>query len=115
MPVPPGFQNKVRVTALNTTAINAELATQNAAGWWMTDLRFTPDLSQATLLLVNTNNPTYAATVPQKVNEVNLDQGDINDDIDTEAIEHNWPTGIFIHDDATVYILYSGLTSGGGE
>lgn len=115
MPVPTGFQNKVRVTGLTTTDINAELASQNAAGWWLTDLRFTPGLGQAVLLLVNTSNPAYAATVPQKVNAVDIDQAAIDADIATEFVDHNWPTGIFVYDDATVYVLYSGLTGGGGE
>lgn len=116
MPVPSGFEIRLRIVATPSAAnLNAELNTQLAAGFILNDLRLTPDLSTGIMQFTKTNADVYAYPVPQKINAVNIDQTDINDDIAAEALDHNWPTGIVVYDDTTVYIIYTGLTSGGGE
>lgn len=113
MPVPPGYQTIIRiVTSPSATALNSEISTQNDAGYTMGDLRFTDDLGTAILMFTKATGYTPLA---QKVNEVNVDQTDINDDVAAEALDHNWPTGIFLYGDLSVFIAYTKLTDGGGE
>lgn len=118
MPVPPGFENRVRVVASpGAVSLNAEINAQAAESFWVSDIKFIPDLSKALMLFTKTvvDPGGYAYDVPQKVNAVSPDQSAIDADIATEAVDHNWPTGIFPYDNTTTFILYSGLTSGGGE
>jgi hypothetical protein len=118
MPVPPVFENRVRLVASpGAVSLNAEINAQAAESFWVSSIQFTQDLGTAILLFTKTvtSDAGYPYLVPQKVNLVDLDQTAINDDIAAEATDHNWPTGIFAYGDLGVFILYSGLTSGGGE
>jgi propanediol dehydratase large subunit len=108
MPIPAGFDNTVRyVNAVPVAAadLNAEIATQNAASFWMTDLKFV-DNNNALLLFVKTDFVTLGYTAEQKVNLVALSQAAIDADKATEIAGGYWPTGIFPAPDGRVFILY---------
>lgn len=107
MPVPPGFDNTVRVVTgspVGPTEINAELATQNAAGYWMTSLEFV-DANTGLLLFVK-NDASYGYTADQKVNAVAATQGAMDADKATEILDGYWPTGLFITPGGSALVLY---------
>lgn len=107
MPVPAGFDNIVRVV-LPVTAIdlNAEISTQNGAGYWLTDIKIM-DSSVAALIFVRTN-AIYGYAAPQKINVVNMDQPDIDADAAIELPAGYVPTGIFLDPTTpgSIFILY---------
>lgn len=107
MPVPPGFDNTVRLVTgspVGATEINAELATQNTANYWMTSLEFI-DANNALLLFVK-QDPAYITTQPQKVNLVTASQAALDADKATETADGYWPTGIFVTPSGATLVLY---------
>jgi hypothetical protein len=97
MPIPSGFDNMVRLVTgapISATEINAELATQNAAKYWMTSLEFI-DANNA-VLLFGRMAEVYGFTALQKVNLVAATQLAIDADKATEIAGGYWPTGLFI-------------------
>jgi len=107
MPVPTGFDNKVRVTTDDATALNAEVATQNAADYLLFSVAF--DGAGTALLLFGKNaGAAYVPTAPQKVNAVAATQGAVDADAATESADGYVPTGIFTNG-TTAYVLYQQL------
>lgn len=112
MASPPGFNNTVIVVTgspVGPTEINAELATQNAAGYWMTSMEFV-DANTALLLFVKTN-AIYGYTADQKVNQVAANQSAMDADKAAETPDGWWPTGIFVTPGGDALVLYQQLDS----
>jgi hypothetical protein len=110
MASPPSFNNTVILVTgspVGASEINAELVTQNVAGYWMTSLEFV-DANNAVLLFVK-NNTAYTPAKDQKVNAVAVSQAAIDADKATEIASGWWPTGIFVTPGADLLILYSEL------
>jgi hypothetical protein len=108
MPIPPGFDNTIVVVTgspVASGAINAELASRNAAGYWLTSLEFF-DNETALLLFVKTDASAYGFTGEQKVNPVTADQSSIDSDKAAETAGGYWPTGMFVTPGGTLWILY---------
>ncbi len=108
MPVPPGFDNTVRrvnATPVAASDINTEISTQNTAGYYLTDIKFT-DADNAFLLFVK----DFADTLyPQKVNEVTQTQVALDADKTTEVADGYWPTGVFTTPGGALLVLYQQL------
>jgi hypothetical protein len=112
MPIPAGFDNTVRVVSgspVGATEINAELATQNAAGYLMTSLEF--HNAETCLLLFVKSDPIYGYAIDQKVNLVDPDQTSIDADKTTEIALGYWPTGIFVNPSGDLFVGYQLLDS----
>lgn len=110
MPIPSGFDNTIRVVTgspVGATEINAELATQNAAGYWMTSLEFV-DANTALLTFVK-NNAAYGYTADQKVNQVAANQSAMDADKATEILTGFWPTGTFVTPGGVALVQYQAL------
>lgn len=115
MPIPAGFDNTVRLVSavpITAAALNAEIATQNAAQFWVTDIKFIDD-DNATLLFVKTDFGTLGYDAEQKVNNVAVTQGAIDADKAAETPDGYWPTGMFPAPDGTLFILYQLLDPSG--
>lgn len=108
MPVPPGFNNKVIICEPVTAAdLNAVIATQNAAGNWLTDIKIMDATGAALLFCVN-YNAAYGYTALQRVNLVLFMQANLDADAAAQLIDGYVPTGMFL-DPTTpgaVYVLY---------
>jgi len=107
MPVPPGFDNTVIVVTgspVGPTEINAELATQNAAGYWMMSMEFVD--ANTALLLFGKNDASYGYTADQKVNAVAATQVAMDADKATETFDGYWPTGLFVTPGGSALVLY---------
>ncbi len=89
---------------IGAAEINAELATQNAASYWMTSLEFI-DANNA-VLLFGKMNAIYGYTALQKVNLVAATQMAIDADKATEIALGYWPTGLFITPGGALLIAY---------
>jgi hypothetical protein len=89
---------------IGAAEINAELATQNAAGYWMTSLEFI-DANNA-VLLFGKMAAAYGYTALQKVNLVTATQGAIDADKATEIAGGYWPTGLFTTPGGALLIAY---------
>lgn len=112
MPTPPGFNNTLRLIAPATLAdLNLELATQNAAAYWCTDIRFV-DASTAVLLFVHTDVAAYGYPTTQKLNLVAATQAVLDADKTTEQGLGYWPTGSVVTPDGELYVLYQLLNVG---
>jgi hypothetical protein len=112
MPIPPGFDNTIRAVTgspVGATEINAELATQNAAGYWMTSLEFV-DANTALLTFVK-NDTIYGYTADQKVNAVAANQSALDADKATETADGYWPTGVFVTPGGVALVQYQALDS----
>lgn len=110
MPIPPNFDNTVRLvsgTPVGVTEINAELATQNTAGYWATSIEFV-DADNALILFVKFD-AIFGEASPQKVNAVTVSQAAIDADKVTETALGYWPTGIFVTPGGVALILYQEL------
>lgn len=110
MPIPAGFDNKVRLVTgspITATEINAEIATQNTASYWLTSLEFI-DANNA-LLLFGKWDAVIGFLAPQKVNLVTATQAALDTDKATETASGYWPTGIFITPGGASLILYQQL------
>lgn len=105
----PGFFDntviKIAASPIAASDINTELATQNAAGYWMTSLEFI-DANNAVALFVKTNT-AVTAPVEQKVNLVTATQVALDADKATETADGWWPTGIFVTPGGGLLVLYS--------
>lgn len=89
------YDNIVRVVADNLAAVNAEIATQNAANYWLQNGALEhPD--NVVLLFTKFDTTYFNNPAPQKFNEVDVDQTDIDADIAAEALNNYAPTGVFI-------------------
>lgn len=107
MPVPPSFDNTVRVVTgspVGATEINAELTTQNAAGYWLMSMEFVD--TDTALLLFGKNDASYGYTADQKVNLVAATQVAMDADKATETFDGYWPTGLFVTPGGDVLVLY---------
>lgn len=107
MALPPSFNNTVRIvtgTPVGTAEINAELATQNLAGYWATSIEFI-DEDTAAILFVK-NNSIFGYDAPQKVNQVTASQVAVDADKTAETALDYWPTGIFVTPGGNFLILY---------
>lgn len=101
------YNNVIRVTTNNATAMNAEIATQNAADFLLTNIVFDAS-TRALLLFVSNAGASYVPTAPQKVNLLpGSTQTDVDTDTAAEAPAGYVPTGLFF-DPATdnLYIAY---------
>lgn len=103
------YQNLVKVTTADATAINALLATMNGDDYLASNVVFN-GAGGATLLFTKNLGATYTSTAPQKVNEVAVDQTAVDDDVLAEAEDGNVPTGVFA-DGGTMFILYQQLNA----
>lgn len=109
MPIPTGFDNSVLLAeSASEIHINTLLDDRNTAGYWCTSMEI-QDNDTALLLFVKSDYATAGYSAAQKVNAVNIDQGDLDTDKATEATAGYWPTGIFLNPDnpGTVFVLYS--------
>ena len=107
MPIPSGFDNMARLVTgspVGASDINAELATQNAASYWMTSLEFID--ANTSVLLFGKFNAAYGYTALQKVNAVTASQAAIDADKATEIAGGYWPTGLFVTHGGALLILY---------
>ena len=107
MPIPSGFDNMARVVTggpVGATEINAELATQNAASYWMTSLEFVD--ANTAVILFGKFNAAYGFTALQKVNAVAANQAAVDADKATEIAGGYWPTGIFVTPGGALLIGY---------
>lgn len=109
MPTPPGFNNHVRKVAATEGDINTELAAQNLAEYWATDIKFMDD--DAYMLFCKNQLALFSETFPQKVNAVANTQAALDADKTTEQAAGYWPTGVFPAPDGTLFILYQKLDS----
>lgn len=103
------YNNRVRAVTNTALAINAEIATQNAADYLVSAITF--NAADVAFLLFTLNaSPELVATAPQKVNAVGNTQGDIDTDTAAEALDGNVATGVFA-DPGTgqFFILYQQL------
>lgn len=110
MAAPPSFNNTVILVTgspVGTTELNAEITTQNTAGYWITSIEW-KDANNALTLFVKSNY-TFAPTAAQKVNLVTATQAAIDSDKATEIANGWWPTGIFITPGGALLILYTEL------
>lgn len=108
MPIPTGFDNKIRrVTASPVAAsdLNTEIAAQNTAGYWISDIKFT-DANNAFLLVAKSFDTT---TWGQKVNLVTQTQAALDADKATEEGNGNYPTGVFVTPGGGLLVLYQQL------
>lgn len=115
MPIPSGFDNTVRhvnATPIAASDINTELTTQNGAGYWCTDIKFST-ADDAFLVFVKTDESTYGYPMLQKVNLVTQSQAALDADKATETANGYWPTGVFITPGGDLLVLYNQLTGGG--
>lgn len=109
MPTPPGFNNHVRRIDTPTAAnLNTEIAAQNLAEYWLTDIKFL-DEDTAFLLFCKNSQSILGISYNQKVNEVAADQWSIDADKTTEQAIGYWPTGIFPTPGGTLLIGYTHL------
>lgn len=103
------YNNLVRAVTSTAIAINAEIATQNAANYLVSAIAF--NAADVAFLLFTLNSyPDLVATNPQKVNAVGSTQGDVDADIAAEALNGNVPSGVFADPGAgQFFILYQQL------
>jgi len=116
MPIYPTFNNKIiYITASPVAAsdINSVLATQNTAGFWATDIRFT-SANDAFILFVKTNTGAYGDSADQKVNLISGNQAALDADAGIEAGAGYYPTGIFPTPGGSLLVFYTLLDTGGG-
>lgn len=108
------YDNIVRVVTSTAAAINAEIATQNAANYWLHNMAF-DQAGLAVLIFSKFDNVAFSNPAPQKVNEVNIVQVTIDADIATEDANDFLPTGVFIDgNNATkLWILYQQVVESG--
>lgn len=103
------YNNLVRAVGNSASAINAEIAAQNAADYLVSAITF--NAADVAFLLFSLNSyPEIVPTKSQKVNAVGNTQGDIDTDTEAEAFNGNVPTGVFA-DPGTgqFFILYQQL------
>lgn len=114
MPIPPGFDNRVRVlSSVDTATLNAELTTQNTAGYWFTNMMIDSSGS-AVLLFSKSDFGILGFNGQQKMNQLSIDQEDIDHDAAAEVEDGYYPTGIFVDptQPTQVFVAYSLLSSG---
>lgn len=110
MPIPANFDNTVRVVTgspVGATEINAELTTQNGAGYWLTSLVFV-DANTALLLFVKTDVIVGYGS-PQKVNLVAANQAAMDADKVAETPGGYWPTGFYVTPGGDALVQYQQL------
>lgn len=101
------YDNIVRVVTSTAAAINAEIATQNAADYWFQTIAF-DQAGLAVLVFSKFDTSAFNNPAPQKLNEVDIDQTDIDADIAAEDANDYLPTGVFIDGNtpSKVWVLY---------
>lgn len=104
------YDNKIRVVNSNATDLNTEITTQNAANYWLQRVEF-DEAGLAVMLFTKMSSAAFENPAPQKINELDIDQTDIDADIAAETPNGYYPTGIFIdvNTAAKVWILYQQL------
>lgn len=115
MPLATGFDTKVRLVTNSPVAaadINAEISTQNAAGYACGSIVFSDD-DNALLFFTRAGDAPLDQVFPQKVNLVGLSQAALDADKATETADDWWPTGVFTTPAGLVFVLYSDF--GGGS
>lgn len=101
----------VRIVDANATDMNAEIATQNTAGLWLSEIKF-DNAGNAFLFFASYESGAFG-TALQKLTAVDSNQTDIDTDISTQATTGYVPTGIFVLG-AQAFIFYSLLNPSGG-
>lgn len=107
MPIPAGFDNIVRLVTgspVGATELNSEIATQNAAGYWMYGFYFVD--ANTAVLIFGKYNAAYGYTANQKVNAVAANQAAIDADKATETASGYWPTGLVVTPGGSLMIAY---------
>lgn len=88
------FVRLVEGSPIGAAEVNAEITTQNAAGYWFSDMKFI-NSANALLFFVKYHG-IFLYPQPQKVNEVDYVQAALDADKAAEILNGYWPTGIFI-------------------
>ncbi len=99
-------------TPIAAADLNAELTTQNGAGYACGLLVFVDD-DNALLHFTRAGDDPLDNVFPQKVNLVGLSQAALDADKATEEADDHWPTGVYTTPAGLVFVMYTDF--GGGS
>lgn len=114
MPVPSGFDTKVRLvsnTPIAASDLNTEISTQNGAGYTMIDLKFLDD-DNAFLTFIRAGDPPLDAVTPQKIKLVAANQAALDLDNATEQALGYYPLVTYTTPAGLLFVQYVDYGSG---